>query len=203
MKPRNPHINMFVVAIGPKKSVCELLRKTGKYIAEYECGSYDFKQVIKFDAQYLTKTWKTVSSCGFTADDTNKAILEIYGTDDPAFASIMESGIIPGSVEAWTVMDEKKFKLLLDFAKKGIHVVDVEGTHKVTKTLSFASWRPPLMAWQASPSMKRRMETVPIGTKRIWFTLIRDLWGLSGINNENEWAIFPSFTQKSCTPWNV
>lgn len=130
MKPRNPHTNMFVVAIDPKKSVCELLRKTAKYIAEYELGSFDFKQVIKFDEQYLTNTWKTVSSYGFTADDTNKAILEIYGTDDPAFASIMEGAMIRGSVEVWTTGDEKRLKLILNLARRGIRVVDVEGTHK-------------------------------------------------------------------------
>ena len=130
MKSQHPHMKMFVVAIDPKKSVCELLHKTAKYLAEYEVGSFDFKQVIKFDEQYLTNTWKTVSSCGFTADNTNEAIIEIYDTDDPAFASIMEGAMIRGSVEAWTVMDEKKFKMLADFAEKGIHLVDMEGTHK-------------------------------------------------------------------------
>lgn len=154
MKSQHPHMKMFVVAIDPKKSVCELLHKTAKYLAEYEVGSFDFKQVIKFDEQYLTNTWKTVLSCGFTADDTNKAIIEIYGADDPAFASIMESAIIPNPVEAWTVMDEKKFKLLADFAEKGIHLVDMEGTHKDIVTRKLAN----TLDGMAGKSINEKME---------------------------------------------
>ena len=189
---------MFVVAIGPKKSVCELLRKTGKYIAEYECASYDFKQVIKFDEQYLTKTWKTVLSCGFTADDTNKAILEIYGTDDPAFASIMESAIIPGSVEAWTVMDEKKFKLLLDFEKKGIHVVDVEGTHidivirKLASTLDGMAGKS-INEKKDGDCYRNQSYMVYINMRFVGF-----VWDQQWVGN-----ISVVYTQNSCKPWDV
>jgi len=68
--------------IDPKKSLSTLLLKTGKYSAKYEYGSYEFKQIIKFNDHYLTETHKNLSYFGFSTDDINHAILEIYATED-------------------------------------------------------------------------------------------------------------------------
>ena len=109
-------VGRFTIKIDAGLSVSSLLLVTGEKLGVI-FKNLAWKQVVKFNGQYLTNHIWSLRHVGFKSNEANEATVEIFDEDDPEFVKVFmgEDSTDNEEVESkltWTQQDQKTLELL-------------------------------------------------------------------------------------------